>query len=819
MSDNPVSVPPLTLHQNSAPPPTPPAQPFEDAAVAPFWSVMKWVVGIGAAVSVVLVLLLMLALAVMYPRLPSVSTLQDYRPKLPLRIYSSDGVLIGEYGQERRQLVRIQDIPDVMKGAILAAEDARFYAHNGIDIVGLARAGLANLRDFRSQGASTITMQVARNVYLSSEKTVARKLYEILLTWKLEAALSKDQILEIYMNQIFLGNRSYGFAAAAENYYGKTLAQLSIAEATMLAGLPKAPTAFNPLRNYKRAKERQEWIIERMVELQMIKAEQAAQAKAEVLEFRRRSVEEEPRAGYVAEMARQLMFSQYKEEAYTRGFNVITSVHSKDQIAAWDAVRKALIRFDRQRSWRGPEGFLDIPKEQDAAREAVAQVFNTSADSGEYLTALVWEADSRKVVAELSTGESITISGSGLARAAVGLRPSSPQGLRIRRGSILRVIKDESAGGVWTITQLPEVQGAFVALDPKTGAIRALIGGFDAALAPFNRGTQAYRQPGSSFKPFIYSAALEHGMNPGTYISDRPIRIVGGAAGGGVWAPKNADGSYTEALSMRQALARSRNMVSIRILQKVKADVAQEYVSRFGFEPARNPPYLTMALGAGDVTPLEMAVGYAAFANGGYSVRPWVIDRVLDHKGRVISAVHSTDLTQAQRIISERNAFVMSTMLNDVARVGTARAAQIALRRDDIYGKTGTTNDAYDVWFVGYQPTTLVAAAWLGYDKPRSLGDHESGGGLALPIWVDFMRHVLEGVPVAKIAEPVEGLVLRNDWVYTEDVGKSIRSIGVVAAAQNDTTNDGDASGNAGPVAPEALVTDREREQILNMFQ
>ncbi len=726
------------------------------------WRWIKWLISAAAASLLALLLAVGIALAVAFPNLPDVTELADYRPKLPLRVLSADGELIAEFGEERRNLTPIEDIPPVMINAVLAIEDARFYQHSGVDYIGLLRAALANLGQAKSQGASTITMQVARNVYLSSEKSYLRKIYEVLLTLKLEALLSKDQILEIYMNQIFLGHRAYGFASAAQVYYGKSLKELSIAEAAMLAGLPKAPSAYNPISNPKRARARQLYIIERMQENGFITAEQARAAKDEQLVLRRDSSREPLHAEYLAEMARQVVYEQYGAETYTRGLTVHTTLDANAQRAAYAALRRGVLDYERRQHYRGPEKFITLPADAKARAEAIDEVIASRPDSGELKTAVVLEASARKVVVVRGDDEPITITGEGLKPVQSGLSDKAPPNLRLRPGAVVRVVKSERG---WGLTQLPEVESAFVALDPRSGEIKALVGGFDFEKNKFNHATQAWRQPGSSFKPFIYSAALEKGVTPATQVNDAPLYFSAGVTGGQPWEPKNYDGKFEGQMSVRTALAKSKNMASIRILQTVGASEAQQWVTRFGFDADKHPPYLTMALGAGSVTPLQMAAGYGVFANGGRYAAPRFISRITDHKGKVLQESPTPSPEQMPQVIEERNAFVMNQLLNEVTRSGTAARAQATLQRPDLYGKTGTTNDAVDAWFVGYQPT-LVSAVWVGYDSPRNLGSRETGGGLALPIWIAFMQEALRNTPVAELPVPPGLVNVQGEWYY-----------------------------------------------------
>ena len=757
-----------------------------------------WLATGATALMLSALLLATIAIAIAYPNLPDIRGLTDYRPKLPLRVFSADGVLIGEYGEERRQFVPIGEIPKVVQDAVLAIEDARFYQHSGVDYLGVLRAGLANFAEARSQGASTITMQVARNFYLSSEKTLPRKIYEILLALKIESQLGKEQILEIYMNQIYLGQRAYGFAAASEIYFGKPLRDITPAEAAMLAGLPKAPSAYNPIVNPKRATVRQLYIIDRMRDNGFITEAEHAVAREAKLKYRQ-PAEMPLHAAFVAEAARQLMFGQYGEDAYTRGLNVYLTVNSAEQLVAYRALRKGILDFERRQVYRGPEAYVDLPADPAALDARIAEALVEHPDNDELKAGIALEAGPKKVVAVLANGESISVAGDGLKPAASGLLPKGNPKTQIRRGAVIRLVQGPK--GDWSITQLPEVEGGFVAMDPRTGVVRAMVGGFDYAKNKFNHVTQAWRQPGSSFKPFIYSAALEKGFTPATVINDAPLFFDAGVTGSQPWEPKNYDGQFDGPMSMRRALAKSKNMVSIRILQSISPGYAQQWVQRFGFEPDKHPAYLTMALGAGSVTPLLMAQGYSVFANGGYHIQPILVSRITDDKGRVLNETRPTLPDESRRVLDARNAFLMSSLLQEVTRTGTAARAQSALKRTDLYGKTGTTNDSNDAWFAGWQKN-IVAVVWIGYDQPRKLGERETGGGLALPVWIDYMAQALKGVPVEE--PPVaEGLVnVGGEWYFEEFA----HGAGVTAVGLED-------------VLPPATQTSDERNSILDLFR
>lgn len=702
-----------------------------------------------------------------YPSLPSLEALTDYRPKIPLRIYSAEGTLLGEFGEERRALIKISDVPEVMKQAILAAEDDRFYEHGGIDYMGVIRAALSNFTSGSvKQGASTITMQVARNFFLTKEKTWARKFNEVLLTLKIEHSLSKDEILQLYINQIYLGQRAYGFASAAQVYFGKPLAQVTIAEAAMLAGLPKAPSSYNPVVNPKRAKLRQLYVLRRMHELNYITDDQFELAQQQPIVTIRSNQEFGIKSDYLAEMVRQAVYEKYQDDAYTQGFKVYTTIRQQDQLAAYQAVRTGVLEYDRRQGYRGPEGFVDLHGDT-SNTELLDETLQDVEDSDDLIPAVVLEASPKLVRAYCKGGEIAEVSGDALLFAQAALNKKVALNQRINVGSIVRLRKDDK--GVWQISQLPQVEAAFVSGDPRNGAIYSLIGGFDFDRTQFNHITQAWRQPGSSFKPFVYSAALEKGFTPATVINDAPLIFDAEQTGNEPWEPKNYDGKFEGPMRMRQALIKSKNLVSIRILQSITPDYAHDYISRFGFDPTKYPAYLTMALGAGSVTPLQMLTGYSVFANGGFLVSPYFIDRIEDARGTVLSkTIPEVAGNGAKQVIDVRNAFTMVSMLQDVVKHGTGiRAMQLG--RQDLAGKTGTTNDSIDAWFCGFHPT-VVGIAWMGYDQPRSLGDRETGGGAALPIWMGYMEKVLRDVPEAVYTMPDNMVAVHiNDEGYRDD--------------------------------------------------
>jgi len=698
-----------------------------------------------------------LTVVLLWPNLPSLDVLTDYRPKVPLRIYSAEGEQIGEFGEEKRAVVKIQDVPQVMKSAILAAEDDHFYQHGGVDFGGVARAAWANLQG-RREGASTITMQVARTFFLTREKTLARKLSEVLLAFKIEANLTKDQILELYINQIFLGQRAYGFASAANVYFGKNLADLTPAEAAILAGLPQAPSRQNPFVNPKKAQWRQQYVLRRMHDLGWITDDQYKKALSEPLRLNPNQRETYVvRADYVAEMARAAVYEQFGEPAYVNGLKVYTTIRRKNQESADESLRAGLLEYDHRHGYRGPEGSVDLPAQASEVEDAVEDALSDRDPVSDLVPAVVLEASPTAVRAMIRRGEEVKITGEGLKFAARALADKNPDH-SIHRGSIIRLQPGEK--GVYSISQVPKAEAALVSLDPSNGAILALAGGFDYNANKFNHVTQAWRQPGSSFKPFIYSAALEKGFTPATVLNDAPFVIDASKTGGQLWEPKNYDGKYEGPMRLRTALAKSKNMVSIRLLQAIGTGYAQDYIQRFGFEAKMHPAYLTMALGAGSATPLQMATAYSVFANGGYRVKPWFISRIEDNKGQVLySAKAEVAGEDAERVLDARNAFLMTTLMRDVVRYGTGAKA-MALGRQDLAGKTGTTNDHVDAWFCGFQPQ-LVAVAWIGFDTPGNLGNNETGGVAALPIWMGYMGQMLKGVPETDLAVP-PGIVAVN---------------------------------------------------------
>lgn len=736
------------------------------------------------------VLLGSLALALAWPNLPDLSAMIDYRPRVPLRIYTADKVLIGEFGEERRNVLRFDEIPDVMKSAILAAEDDRFYQHGGIDWMGVGRAALANMTQMsKTQGASTITMQVARNFYLSSEKTYTRKFYELLLTFKIEATLSKDQILDLYMNQIYLGHRAYGFAAASRTYLGKPLGEITTAEAAILAGIPKAPSRFNPIANFERAKTRQGYVLGRMRNLGYITDQEYQEAQAQEIVVK--SALGTPAGGYAihgeyaAELARQLLYGVYQDNVYSRGFNIYTTIKSSDQEAAYLAVRNGILDYTRRAPYTGPQGQVDLPAgiENDHAQlDAILdEMQDKYPDTGDLLTGVVLDANPNQIRVARTAQQIIDVNDKrALKIVARGLVNNAKADVRIQRGSVIYLFRN---GDYWEVINMPAVQAAFVSVRPQDGAIQAMVGGFHFSDGKFNRVTQAWRQPGSAFKPFIYASSLERGLTPATQISDEPFVLTAAQTGSKPWTPKNYGRTYEPMLTMRQGLYKSKNMVSIRIMQAVGPKYVQEYVTRFGFDKARQPAVLPLALGAGSVTPLQMAGAYSVFANGGYRTEPFLIDYVTDSTDKVIMRAKPIVAGDAAaRAIDARTAYVMNDLLRGVATSGTGARASRELKRTDIGGKTGTTNDSQDAWFAGYTPD-LVGIAWMGFDKPRSLGSGETGGGASMPIWINYMRSALKDKPIVPQGPLPSGLSRINGDFYFDEFppGQAIARVGLPA--------------------------------------
>jgi penicillin-binding protein 1A len=724
------------------------------------------------ALLVIGVLALGVATLLVYPQLPGLDTLTHYQPKQALRVFTADGMQIGGFGSEKRVYQRIDQIPKLMKDSLLAIEDARFYEHGGIDPISVVRAMVSIVSGGtvrRLQGGSTITQQVARTFLLTRERTASRKFKEALLSLRIESALTKDQVLELYMNEIYLGSRAYGFEAAAQTYFGKTLVALSAAECAMLAGLPQNPHHVNPISNPERAQARQRIVLARMFKQRVLSEAQYTAAKAEQLVVRT-SGSAEIHAEYVAETARQQVFAQFGEKAYTQGFDVVTTLVAAEQQAAYQALRRTLMEHAQRQPWRGPEDSEDLPSQWLDNNPAIAQALDGVDDDEDLRAAIVTAASPQAVTAVLVSGEIIKIDRAGLRLVQAGLGPKAAKALAIQRGSIVRVFR-QSKG--WLLTQWPQAEGAMVALSPETGEVRALVGGFDFTQNQFNHVTQGWRQPGSSIKPFIYAAALDHGVMPETLVNDMPLSNVGN------WDPGNSDGSTDGPITVREALMRSKNLVTIRLVQLLGAPAMRQWTARFGFDVQRQPDNLTLALGTGETTPLQLASAYGVLANGGYLLPATLIRSITDSKGQVVFKAPQHKPTDSLRVISERNAFVTNRLLQDVTRAGTAARAQASLKRPDLYGKTGTTNEVLDAWFAGFQPG-LVAVVWLGYDSPRSLGSHASGASLALPAWIEFMAAALKSVPVREVTAPADVIKVDGDWRYSEwALGGGIVSLGL----------------------------------------
>ncbi len=715
------------------------------------------------------------------PTLPSTESLRDVRLQVPLRVYSRDGRLIAEFGEMRRIPLSLAEIPDTLVKAVLAAEDDRFYEHPGIDYQSLARAAvqLAKTGE-RRQGGSTITMQVARNFFLSPEKTFVRKLTEILLALRIERELTKDEILALYLNKIYLGHRAYGVGAAAQIYYGKTVQELDLAEIAMIAGLPKAPSRYNPIADPERALQRRNYILGRMRDLRYIDAEAYSQALKKPETARVQLAPVELDAPYVAEMARSEMVERFGPDAYTNGYRVYTTLDSRLQPLAQRVLRENLEAYDQRHGWRGPEGRLQRPllARADAIDVALSELKPIGGLQAAVVTAL--QDKERRAELRLAGGERVLVEWDGLSWARrfqdenrQGPAPKKPSDV-LAEGDIVRVRQVSDAKGTrWRLAQIPDVEGAFVAMEPSTGAIRALVGGYDFNRNKFNRVVQAQRQPGSGFKPFVYSAALDAGFSTASVIDDAPLEIWEPGMPQ-VWRPENYDGSYKGPMRMREALVQSRNLVSIRLLRAVGVSKALDHIRAFGFEPDALPHNLTLALGTATLSPLDMTRGFGVLANGGYRIQPYLLERV-EEEGRppVYQAEPETVCPDcagpktasgapvAPRVLSAENAFLVTSMLQDVTKRGTAAAARV-INRKDIAGKTGTTNEWRDAWFNGYTPD-LVAVSWVGFDTMKPLGKGETGGKAALPAWIAFMREALDTVPDNPAPMPPGVVAVRID--------------------------------------------------------
>lgn len=719
------------------------------------------------------ILLLSFVFLYLQTQLPDVEALKDIQLQVPLKIFTRDGKLIGEFGEMRSSPIPLEKIPPQLINAVLATEDQRFYEHPGVDIYGLLRAALnLALTGHVSQGGGTITMQVARSFYLSPEKKLLRKLKEILLAIKIDKELSKQKILEIYLNKIYFGNRAYGVAAAAQVYYGKPLNQLTLAELAMVAGLPQRPSAINPIVNLTAAKQRRDHVLARMLALGHInqKTYDIAIASSAAATYHGQRVE--VHAPYVAEMVREAMINQYDDVVYTHGYRVYTTIDSNLQTVANQALRSGLLAYDQRHGFRKIKRNLNASGHHSTAkwRDALSEIHTVNGLKAAAIMSMT--GNSLKVL--LAKGQTVTVPWNSFVwtQAQTGKyswipRPTKPAAI-FKTGDVIRV--QETSADNWQIGQIPQVEGALVALNPLDGAIHALVGGFDYGKSNYNKVTQTHRQPGSSFKPFIYAAALDHGYTLASVINDAPI-VLPTIGPNSVWRPQNDTRKFYGPTRLRNALAHSINLVTIRLLQDIGTRYALSYIERFGFDLKNQPKELSLALGTGSVTPLEMAAGYAIFANGGYKVAPYLIERVENVRGELLyqskpktvctTCATTADTEQvtpeaneqyAPQVISSATAFLINSALQDVIRHGTAHAAA-SLNRQDIAGKTGSTNDTIDAWFSGYNGD-LVATAWVGFERPYPLKEH--GSKAALPIWMEFMQTALTGRPEHTLTLPAD---------------------------------------------------------------
>lgn len=695
------------------------------------------------------------------PQLPDIDILSDIRYQTPMSVYSKDGLLIAEYGEKKRTPIAIADVPKPVTQAFLAAEDNRFFDHPGVDYQGIARAVFAFLRTGeKRQGGSTITMQVARNFFLTSEKTFFRKVREIMLAIKIESKLPKERILELYLNKIYFGHHAYGIEAAAQVYYGKSIKELELSQVSMIAGLPKAPSSFNPIVNPERALSRRNYVLRRMRKLGFIDEATyvAALKQPETAALHTRPIE--LNVPYIAELVRNEMYQQFGEEAYTKGYRIHTTIDSRTQMLAERSLRLGLHDYDERHGYRGTKQKIDLKKAKTQADwdERLAEFQPV----GETTPGIVVNLKDSLADVYLGAGRHAELDAKGVrwARRYINANSqgSAPRGVKdvLKAGDIIRLRKDREEGR-WKLAQVPEVEGALASLDPKTGAIVALAGGYDFSLSKFNRATQAQRQPGSGFKPVLYAAALSEGYTPSSVVNDAPITYADPSQSGGVWRPQNYSHRYYGPTRLRVALAKSRNLVSIRLLKSIGLKKAIDTAVDFGFEPNELPNSLPLALGTGSATPLRMAQVFAVFANGGFRVEPYLIERIETDSGKTLfQATPQTAClecpvsdhppqNQARRVISPQVHYMMNSMLLDVVRMGTATRA-LELGRSDVAGKTGTTNEYRDAWFNGYVPG-LVTSAWIGFDSSKSLGDGETGGEAALPLWMGFMSEALKDIP------------------------------------------------------------------------
>ncbi|HDI5443640.1 TPA: penicillin-binding protein 1A [Legionella pneumophila] len=736
-----------------------------------------WRKGLWALMSLFFLLIVAGSLLYLYleSQLPNVDSLKTVQLQVPLQIFSKEGLLIQEYGEKKRIPVTYDEIPPTLIHALIATEDQRFFEHPGVDVMGLGRAAVSMLKTgTKSQGGSTITMQVARNFFLSRKKTFLRKFNEIMLAIKIDRELSKEKILELYLNRVYLGNRAYGVGAAAMVYFGKSLKDLNLAELAMIAGLPQAPSTQNPIANPLAAKKRRDHVLERLLEEHYINEEQYQNAVNQPITAKYHGTNIKVEAPYVAEMIRQSLYDNFGPEAYTKGYKVYTTIDGKLQNTANEVVEKNLIAYDHRHGYRGPIANIG---EKDSQSPKIRQKYlRQYPELNSLIPAVVTEVREKEATAALQNGQIIIIPWEGMswARPAlkrggwVGKSPTKAQQV-VAAGDIIYVHPTEKS---WQLAQIPEAESAMVAMNPKNGAIEVLVGGFNFSKSKFNRATQSSRQPGSSFKPFVYAAALNNGYNLATLINDAPI-VVDDPSQPNLWRPHNVNLKFNGPTRLKQALVQSKNLVSIRILDDIGIDYTIDFLTRFGFNKKSLPRALSLALGSLSISPMDLTTAYAVFANGGYKVEPYLIDHITDADGKILLQAKPSVVcdpcdkdkidasTLAPRVISEDIAFLMNTALRDVIQHGTGRAARV-LNRQDIAGKTGTTNDQVDAWFAGFNPN-LVVTTWIGFDNPKSL--HEYAANLALPLWIDFMKVALKDKPETELKQPENVIAVRIDPV------------------------------------------------------
>ncbi|HAU0837282.1 penicillin-binding protein 1A [Legionella pneumophila serogroup 1] len=736
-----------------------------------------WRKGLWALMSLFFLLIVAGSLLYLYleSQLPNVDSLKTVQLQVPLQIFSKEGLLIQEYGEKKRIPVTYDEIPPTLIHALIATEDQRFFEHPGVDVMGLGRAAVSMLKTgTKSQGGSTITMQVARNFFLSRKKTFLRKFNEIMLAIKIDRELSKEKILELYLNRVYLGNRAYGVGAAAMVYFGKSLKDLNLAELAMIAGLPQAPSTQNPIANPLAAKKRRDHVLERLLEEHYINEEQYQNAVNQPITAKYHGTNIKVEAPYVAEMIRQSLYDNFGPEAYTKGYKVYTTIDGKLQNTANEVVEKNLIAYDHRHGYRGPIANIG---EKDSQSPKIRQKYlRQYPELNSLIPAVVTEVREKEATAALQNGQIIIIPWEGMswARPAlkrggwVGKSPTKAQQV-VAAGDIIYVHPTEKS---WQLAQIPEAESAMVAMNPKNGAIEVLVGGFNFSKSKFNRATQSSRQPGSSFKPFVYAAALNNGYNLATLINDAPI-VVDDPSQPNLWRPHNVNLKFNGPTRLKQALVQSKNLVSIRILDDIGIDYTIDFLTRFGFNKKSLPRALSLALGSLSISPMDLTTAYAVFANGGYKVEPYLIDHITDADGKILLQAKPSVVcdpcdkdkidasTLAPRVISEDIAFLINTALRDVIQHGTGRAARV-LNRQDIAGKTGTTNDQVDAWFAGFNPN-LVVTTWIGFDNPKSL--HEYAANLALPLWIDFMKVALKDKPETELKQPENVIAVRIDPV------------------------------------------------------